>query len=228
MTSEVRSASAPSLRPPFRWAEGGTGEGPTLHGHFATFNEWAEIDSVFEGRFLERIAPGAFARTLARDRSRLRVLFQHGKDPQVGSKVLGIPSMLREDERGAAYEVPLLDTGYVRELLPGLEAGAYGASMRFQVMREDWNETAEASSYNPNGLPERTIREAKVLEFGPVTFPAYEGATAGVRSLTDWYLAQPNVSVRIKGETVRERDLVHAIRKQLVKAGQRNGIEGLA
>ena len=26
------------------------------------------------------------------------------------------------------------------------------------------------------------------MEFGPVTFPAYEGATAGVRSLTDWYL----------------------------------------
>jgi hypothetical protein len=26
------------------------------------------------------------------------------------------------------------------------------------------------------------------MEFGPVTFPAYEGASAGVRSLTDWYL----------------------------------------
>jgi len=25
------------------------------------------------------------------------------------------------------------------------------------------------------------------MEFGPVTFPAYSRATAGVRSLTDWY-----------------------------------------
>jgi hypothetical protein len=31
------------------------------------------------------------------------------------------------------------------------------------------------------------ILEAKVAEFGPVTCLAYEGATAGVRSLTDWY-----------------------------------------
>ena len=38
--------------------------------------------------------------------------------------------------------------------------------------------TAQASSYKPTGLPERTITEAKVMEFGPVTFPAYEDATA--------------------------------------------------
>jgi hypothetical protein len=31
-------------------------------------------------------------------------------------------------------------------------------------------------------LREQTIREAKVMEFGPVTFPAYEGATAAARA----------------------------------------------
>lgn len=160
-----------------------------MFGHFARFNEWAEIDSVFEGHFLERMAPGAFARSLAHDRGRLKVLFQHGRDPQVGGKVLGIPTMLREDELGGAYEVPLFDTDYVAELLPGLRAGAYGASFRFKVIREDFNQRPPASSFNEKALPERTIREAEVLEFGPVTFPAYEGATAGVRSLTDWYLA---------------------------------------
>jgi HK97 family phage prohead protease len=116
--------------------------------------------------------PGAFAHSLAQDRNRLRVLFQHGRDPQIGDKVLGIPTLLREDELGAQYEVPLLDTSYVADLIPGLRAGAYGASFRFKVLREDLNESARASRYNPKGLPERTIREAKVMEFGPVTFPA--------------------------------------------------------
>src|SRR5207247_9184891 len=100
----------------------------------------------------------------------------------------GHPTVLREDELGAAYEVPLLDTSYNRDLLEGLRAGAYGSSFRFKVQREDFNQKPARSTYNPKALPERTIREAKVMEFGPVTFPAYEGATAGVRSLTDWWL----------------------------------------
>ena len=37
------------------------------------------------------------------------------------------------------------------------------------------------SSHNPEGIPERTVHQASVFEFGPVTFPAYEGATAGLR-----------------------------------------------
>lgn len=37
-------------------------------------------------------------------------------------------------------------------------------------------------------LPERTITGADVLEFGPVTFPAYEAASASVRCGTDRFL----------------------------------------
>ena len=88
---------------------------PTLEGHFAVWNEWARIAEL-GGEFMERIAPGAFARSLSQDRNKIRILFQHGRDPNIGSKPLGIPAVLREDERGAFYSVPLLDTEYVREL----------------------------------------------------------------------------------------------------------------
>lgn len=161
------------------------GEPPTLFGHFAVFGEWAEISSAVEGHFMERIAPGAFAATFRRDKP--KVLFQHGRDPQIGDKPLGPIEMLREDEIGAYYEVPMLDTAYNRELLPGLEAGLYGASFRFTVSGEDVDQRPERSDHNPNAIPERTIRETQVHELGPVTWPAYEGASAGVRSLTDWY-----------------------------------------
>jgi HK97 family phage prohead protease len=165
-------------------------EMPTLVGHFAVFDQWTEIASTFEGNFLERIAPGAFRKTFAENRRNMRVLFQHGRDPQIGEKVLGPIADLREDERGALYEVPLFDTSYNRDLLPALSSNEYGSSFRFRVLQEQFTRKPERSEHNPEGLPERTITEAKVMEFGPVTFPAYEGATAGLRSATDWWLEQ--------------------------------------
>lgn len=157
---------------------------PTLVGYFARFNEWTRIESAFEGTFMERMAPGAFAKTLKEGRDRIRVLFQHGRDPQVGDKPLGPIRDVGEDDDGARYEVPLLDTTYNRDLLPGLAAGLYGSSFRFSVVKDDFDPKPKPSTHNPDGLPERTVREARVMEFGPVTFPAYAGAVAGVRSVT--------------------------------------------
>jgi HK97 family phage prohead protease len=161
---------------------------PTLFGHFAVFDRWAEIDSWLEGSFLERIAPGAFRKTIRENRGQVKVLFQHGADPQIGDKPLGRLARLEEDSLGGYYEVPLLDTSYNRELLPGLQADLYGASFRFKVLREELVDAPEASEENPRGLAERTIKEAQLYELGPVTFPAYPEASAGVRSLTDRFL----------------------------------------
>jgi HK97 family phage prohead protease len=175
-------------------AEGDTG--PVMTGHFAVFDQWTEIDSWIEGRFLERIAPGAFRQTFGikgpdGDGS-IRVLFQHGSDPVVGDKPIATPEVLIEDQRGVYYEAPLLDAPYVRDnVIPGLRAKLFGASFRFRVIKEDLVDDPKKSDFNPQGLPERTIREAAVYEFGPVTFPAYPGASAGMRSMTDsWTLAR--------------------------------------
>lgn len=159
--------------------------GTRLHGHFSVFDNWYEIDSVREGRFLERVAPGAFADTLA-DPSRIKVLFDHGFDPQLGNKPLGTISRAEEDDHGAAYEVELIDTDYNRDfIVPAAQAGLLGSSFRFSVRDEDWVRNPERSDTNPNSLPERTITRLDVHEFGPVTFPANPEATAGIRSRTD-------------------------------------------
>ena len=177
-----------SIMPGVELRETDAGQMPTLMGHFAVFNQWTEIQSAFEGRFMERIAPGAFERTFDHNRDKIRVLFQHGQDPQVGDKPLGRVQKLEEDSTGAYYEVPLLNTSYNRDLLPGLEEGLYGASFRFRVLEEQFDKRAKKSTHNPDGLPERTIETVDVMEFGPVTFPAYAGASAGVRSETDDYI----------------------------------------
>lgn len=174
------------------------GEGmPTLAGVLAPFNEWAEINSSFEGHFLERLAPTAFDKTISENRERMRCLFQHGKDPQIGDKPLGPISSLQAEERGVAYEVPLLDTSYNRDLVEMLKADppVLGSSFRFEVLREHRDRKAAKSDYNPRGLPERTIQEVRMSEFGPVTFPAYSGATTGLRSLTDRMLSEKRADI---------------------------------
>lgn len=159
---------------------------PTLTGHFSVWNDWTEIHSQYEGHFLERFTPSSMTKTLSEHTP--KVLFQHGRDPQIGDKPLGRPTRIEPDQVGAFYEVDLLDTSYNRDLLPGLEAGLYGASFRFSVLRENVVRKPKRSDFNPQGLPERTVEEARVMEFGPVTFPAYANATAGVRSMTDEFL----------------------------------------
>jgi HK97 family phage prohead protease len=174
-----------ALKPGLELRDGDAAGMPTMFGHFALFNRWTEIDSWFEGNFMERIAPGAFRKTIAENRDQVKVTFQHGQDPQFGDKPLGPIETLEEDRTGGFYEVPLLDTAYNRDLIPGLEAGLYGASFRFEVMREEFNQEPDASDSNPKGLPERTLKEIRLYEFGPVTFPAYAEADAQLRSLTD-------------------------------------------
>ncbi|MFC5996944.1 HK97 family phage prohead protease [Pseudonocardia hispaniensis] len=185
----------------------GDGSLGLMSGHFSVFDTWYEIDSWFEGRFLERTAPGAFRKTLAEGRDTVKVLFNHGTDFHIGDKVLGRARDVREDEVGAYYEVPLLDTSYNRDLLPGLRAGAYGSSFMFRVVRDEWNDEPGRSDYNPDGLPERTIKEVRVFEFGPVTFPANPDATAGVRSMTDQFYERMRARNPDKFEELRSRVL---------------------
>jgi HK97 family phage prohead protease len=170
---------------PFEFSRSGDAGDGHLVGHFAVFDQWARIDSWFEGTFMERIASGAFKKTFKERADQIRVLFQHGRDPQIGDKPLGVIKSLEEDDQGTAYDVEMFDTMYNRELLPGLEAKQYGASFRMQVMIDEIDREPGSSDHNPEGIPERTIKEIRLYEFGPVTFPAYEGATAGIRSLTD-------------------------------------------
>lgn len=174
------------VRASYRAARDGE-DGPIMTLRFSQFNNWYEIDSAREGRFLERVAPGAFTKTIGERGGQVKTLFNHGHDNQIGEKILGKIITLEERKDGAYAEIELFDTSYNRDLLPGLRAGAYGSSFMFNVMDDAWEDRPERSEANPNGLPERTVRALRLLEFGPVTWPANPGTTAGLRSGTDAY-----------------------------------------
>lgn len=163
---------------------------------FSPFNTWYRIDSMWEGSFLERTAPGAYKRTIAAhnaaqrdDAHNIKTLFNHGTDMNIGDKLLGDVTDAREEKDSPITVTRLWDTSYNRDLLPGLRSGAYGSSFMFRVVQEEWNEEPGRSDHNPDGIPERTIKEARVFEAGPVTWPANPAASAGMRSMsaTDAY-----------------------------------------
>lgn len=158
---------------------------PILRGYFSVFNDWYPVDSAFEGKFMESLAPGAFSKAIQESKRSLQALFDHGQDPVIGRKPLGPIRDIGEDERGAYYEVELLDTSYNRDLIPMLKAGTLGSSFRFNVIKDDFDPAPQRSAYNPEGMAERKIREVKLLDIGPTPFPVNPSADAGMRSVTD-------------------------------------------
>lgn len=173
---------------------GDDGSPGTMFGHFSTFGDWYRVRSFWEGDFIERMAKGSFKRTINNrsDQSPVRVLLDHGFDPELGDRPLGVPEVLKEDDVGPYAETPLFE-GVPRMIVAGLRAGAYGQSFRFQVMHDEWVDDPEAKGYEDSGnddwkgLPQRTIKEVRLIEFGPTPFPANPNVDTGLRSSTDQF-----------------------------------------
>ena len=132
--------------------EEGDGVAPAtarMVGHFTKFNEWTEINSIFEGRFLERFAPGAFSKTIRENMGRMRALFQHGMDPVVGDKPLGPIEVLREDDVGPWYEVPLLDALRPRQRAAWPRGWVVRGVVPVRVMKEEFEQKPNGRNATP-------------------------------------------------------------------------------
>lgn len=148
-------------------------DGMTLDGYGAVFDEWTNIEDHM-GMYRERIAPGAFKRTLGQ---RMPVLqFDHGSHPLIGSIPLGRITSISEDAHGLRVKARLSDNWLVQPVRDAIrDGGITGMSFRFRILDESWDR-------GKDGIDERTIREVELYEVGPVVFPAYEQTTVGVRS----------------------------------------------
>jgi HK97 family phage prohead protease len=130
-----------------RQAEDGT---MRLSGYAAVFND----DSV-PLPFIERIAPGAFRKTLT-ETPDVRLLINHEGLPLARTKNGTL--RLKEDEIGLYMDADLPDTQAARDLYTLVERGDVDQmSFAFRVIRQKWNE----------GRTERTLTE---LSFQTATF----------------------------------------------------------
>lgn len=161
---------------PFQLARAAGGDGLTLEGYAAVFNDMVRIWDPWDGEYDEQFARGAFTKTL-KERTPYLML-QHGRHPLVGSLPIGRVDSLAEDKRGLHVRASLHDNWLVEPVRDAVASGSIsGMSIMFEPVKDSRDDSGDTLIV--------TRDEVKLLELGPVVFPAYEGTTVGVRSLDD-------------------------------------------
>lgn len=158
---------------PLAGVEVRAGEGDSeplkIVGHAAVFNSLSED----LGFFREKIAPGAFAKTI--QEADVRALWNHDPNFVLGRTKSGTLK-LAEDDKGLAVEITPPNTVWARDLMESIKRGDVDQmSFGFQVIKEEW----EGDANNPI----RVLKEVRLFDVSPVTFPAYTATDVQVRSL---------------------------------------------
>lgn len=148
-----------------------------LTGYAAVFNSDSVPFGGGQHRFVERIAPGAFKRSLSAQPD-VYALWQH--DP--AQVVARAPDTLKlvEDAHGLLVEISLPDTTTARDLLARVSAKVVDAmSFGFTVRTEKWTQR--------QGEPDlRILEDVDLFEVSAVVWPAYPDTTLAVRSHQQW------------------------------------------
>lgn len=191
----VRADLCREARFELRATEDPSGDGLTIDGIAAVYDTPTRIDS-WEGTFDESIAFGAFGRSVRAKMPKLQ--FDHGHHPLIGSLPIGSWTSMKEEQSVGLHAIGRLhDNWLVEPVRDAITQGSVdGMSFRFSVVREEWRDAAgklirddkELVSllWEPGdrGPLQRTLKEVKISEAGPVVWPAYAETSVGVRSRT--------------------------------------------
>lgn len=156
--------------------ERANGMGPCIRGYAAVFHREGEAGTEFRmmDDVAERIAPGAFDRTLKS--ADVRGAFNHDPSMILGRTTAGT-LRLGTDSRGLWYEIDPPDTTAGRDALALIKRGdVTGSSFAFVPKSTTY-------SRSNDGTVVITRNDVDLIDVGPVTFPAYEGTSTGVRAI---------------------------------------------
>src|SRR4030042_3416256 len=147
-----------------------------LVGYASVFNQ----EAVIFGLWREKVAPGAFKRTIAQ--GDIRALWNHNTDLPLGRNRSNPPTLkLKEDKKGLNVEILPPDTQAGRDSVISIKRGDVSQmSIAFQIVKQEWFQPEDKKE-----LPLRTILEMKLFEVSPVTFPAFEQTSISARSILE-------------------------------------------
>ena len=167
-----------------RQAEDGT---MRMAGYAAVFNE----PSV-PLPFIEKIAPGAFRKTLS-ETPDVRLLVNHEGLPMARTK--NGTMRLYEDDKGLYFEAELANTQEARDLYTLVARGDVDQmSFAFRVIRQKWNDDRTERS-----LTEVSLADGDV---SIVTYPAYPATSVEAREAIKRAIAQIKEGREVSGDSL--------------------------
>ena len=173
-----------------------TADGMSFTGYAAVFNSDSEPLP-----FIERIAPGAFKRSL-QSRNEVKLLWNHDAGEPLAS-VRGGTLRLVEDEIGLRVEATLANTTRGRDVAELIRSKTIDSmSFGFSVIKDSWSSNGEV----------RTLEAVRLFETSVVSWPAYT-ATAGtisVRSASTGIDADQLADALMRLESGEELEESHA------------------
>ena len=179
-----------------------------LKGYAAVFDKLSEN----LGGFREKIAKGAFAKTI--EKADVRLLINHEGLPLARTKSHTLA--LAEDNEGLRFEADLdLSDPDVQRIIPKLKRKDLNQmSFGFYTVSDKWEHPSEKSTKESI----RTLLEVDLYDISIVTYPAYPQTSVNIRStkeIYDSYLA----SLRAQDEAIKaeQRQALEAQRERQIK-----------
>ncbi len=124
---------------------------------------------------VERIAKTAYDRAVKEDD--VRALFNHDPNNLLGRTKSGTMRLV-VDERGLLYSIDLPDTTLGKDVAESVRRNDLtGSSFSFIPTSVNWRKEGD--------IEIREILAVELFDVGPVTYPAYESTTAGIRAVGD-------------------------------------------
>lgn len=177
--------------------------GKMISGYGAVFHREGEAGTEYRlgPDIVERIAPTAFNRAL-QEKHDARALFNHDPNMLLGRAGAGT-LRLSVDQRGLRYEIDVPDTTTGKDVAASIARGDLaGSSFSFRVNGKSGQRFEKGKDHDV-----RHILDVDLFDVGPVTFPAYEATSTGLRSgdcadafeaHNDWRKEQEAIAVRAR------------------------------
>jgi len=160
------------------------------------------------GGFKERVAPGAFARSISSGAD-IRALINHDPNLVIGRRSSGTVE-ISSDDVGLKWACQLPDTSYARDLYTLIKRGDISqCSFAFSVEDDEFSDETDPDT--GERIAVRTLRDLNLMDVSAVTYPAYEATSVSARTLfPDGLPANMPVEVRSKiynGAPQADRDV---------------------